>query len=200
MVLQPVRARGLTVQNLLQYLRTGAMMEILYSPVSKQACIVYSECLLIIRMTVFKTADPGMLYLIHAPQIAGFEQGSLFYIPERISTDRSGSSGHAFYTMSRGVVHSIRNEDIRCLRGSIVRKRITRTIHVTQCTCERCGHTWEVPDGRKIQRNCPAIPCRTHLWDRPITRHGVSEFAKAARPKDWAARRARGWKHPSSKS
>ena len=163
-------------------------------------CIIYSECLFMIQTALFKIVELGMLYQIHASQITGFEQGSLSYILEQRSPDRSGSSGPAFYTMSCGVVHSIRNEDIRCLRGSIVRKRITRTIHVTQCTCERCGHTWEVPDGLKIQRNCPAIPCRTHLWDRPITRHGVSEFAKAARPKDWAARRARGWKHPSSKS
>ena len=124
---------------------------------------------------------------------------ALSCIPEQRSPNRFGL-GIAFHAMSCDVVRSIRNEDIRCLRGSIVRKRITRTVHVTQCTCERCGHIWEVPDGRKIQRNCPAKPCRTHLWDKPITRQWASDSAKATRPKDWAARRARGWKPPASKS
>ena len=86
MILQPVQARELTVQNLLQYLRTDAMMEILCSLVSKQACIIYSECLLIIRMALFKIADPGMLYPIYASQFTGFEQGLLSYIPEQIPT------------------------------------------------------------------------------------------------------------------
>ena len=81
-----------------------------------------------------------------------------------------------------------------------MRERITKTVSITRCTCERCGHTWDVPDGQKIQRSCPSRACRSPLWDKPITRQGASDFAKAARPKDWAARRARGWKHPSSKS
>ena len=65
-----------------------------------------------IQTALFKIVEPGMLYQIHASQITGFEQGSLSYIPERRSTDRFGSSGPAFYTMSCSVVHSIRNEDI----------------------------------------------------------------------------------------
>ena len=120
-------------------------------------------------------------------------------IPSQDS-DRFGPLGLAFHIMPCVAIHSKRNGDIRYPRGSIMRERITKTVSITRCTCERCGHTWDVPDGQKIQRSCPSRACRSPLWDKPITRQGASDFAKAARPKDWAARRARGWKHPSSKS
>ena len=116
------------------------------------------------------------------------------------SPDCFGLPRLAFHIMPCGTIHSERNGDIRCPRGSIMRERITKTVSVTRCTCERCGHTWDVPDGQKIQRCCPSKACRSPLWDKPITRQWASDSAKAARPKDWEARRARGWKHPSSKS
>ena len=125
---------------------------------------------------------------------------TLSYILKQRSPNRFGSPELTSHAMSYGVIYSIRNENIQCLRSSIVRERIAKNVYVTRCTCERCGHIWEVPDGQKIQSSCPSRSCRSIFWDRPITRQGVSEFAKAARPKDWAARRARGWKHPASKS
>ena len=125
---------------------------------------------------------------------------TLPYISEQRSPNRFGPPELTSHTMSCGAIYSIRNENIQCLRSSIMRERIAKNVYVTRCTCERCGHIWEVPDGQKIQSSCPSRSCRSIFWDRPITRQGVSKFAKAARPKDWAARRARGWKHPASKS
>ena len=124
---------------------------------------------------------------------------ALSCILEQRSPNRFGL-GLAFRTMSCGAIYSIRNENIQCLRSSIVRERIAKNVYVTRCTCERCGHIWEVPDGQKIQRNCPSRTCRSPLWDKPITRQWASDSAKIVRPRDWKARRARGWKHPSSKS
>ena len=60
------------------------------------------------------------------------------------------------------------------------------TCTVIKCTCERCGHTWDVPDGQRIQRCCPSKACRSPLWDKPITRQGASDFARAARRHDCA--------------
>ena len=117
-----------------------------------------------------------------------------------IPSQDSDRFGLAFRITPYGAIHLRRNGDIQYPRGSIVRERITKIVSMTRCTCERCGHTWDVPDDQKIQCSCPSRACRSPLWDKPITRQGVSDFAKAARPKDWAARRARGWRHPSSKS
>ena len=99
----------------------------------------------------------------------------------------------------QGMIHLTVNREIyNTPHDAVMRKRIT--ISITRCTCERCGHVWDVPDGQKIQGSCPSRTCRSPLWDRPITRQRVSDSVKAVRSRDWEARRARGWKHPSAKS
>ena len=54
-------------------------------------------------------------------------------------------------------------------------------ITATECTCERCGGTWIVPQGTKPPDNCRVRSCRSPYWNRPVSRPKISRIIKAVR-------------------
>ena len=55
------------------------------------------------------------------------------------------------------------------------------TITATKCTCERCGGTWIVPQGTKLQDKCRVRSCRSPYWNLQISRPKISRISKAVR-------------------
>ena len=54
-------------------------------------------------------------------------------------------------------------------------------ITATECTCERCGGMWIVPQGTKPPNNCRVRSCRSPYWNQPISRPKISRIIKAVR-------------------